>query len=240
MSDILHTLFNPLPNAVMTVLVGVLAMYWLYVMLGGVGFGDLDLGVDFDADVDVGAEIPDVQVGDAAADTDGDADADGDGDAPQARHESAFAKFLHYLNVGKVPFMLVLSTFKFLTWICTLITTKFLLVDTWGWKSILILIPMFAIGILLTRYATTPMAKFFKQIGYQGEEEIDFLGRSGKMLSTIKGDKIGFAEFIIERNPMKLNVKSHTGGEIAYGDQVMVTDESDDRKIYFVTKEITL
>ncbi len=237
MTDILHTLFNPLPNAVMTVLVGVLALYWLYVMLGGVGFGDLDIGVDFDADVDAGAEIPDVHAGDAAADTD--ADADSDSDAPQAKHEGVFAKFLHYLNVGKVPFMLVLSTFKFLTWICTLIATKFIIVDGWGLKSLLILIPMFVVGIFLTKYSTTPMAKFFKQIGYQGEEEIDFLGRSGKMLSSIKGDKIGFAEFIIEQNPMKLNVKSHTGEEIAYGDQVMVTDESDDRKIYFVTKEIT-
>ncbi|MDR1156528.1 MAG: DUF1449 family protein [Bacteroidales bacterium] len=239
MSDILHTLFNPLPNAVMTVLVGVLALYWLYVMLGGAGFGDLDLGVDFDAGVDAGAEIPDVHTGDI--DTgDTDADTDADGHVHEAKTESVFVKFLHYLNVGKVPFMLVLSTFKFLSWICTLITTKFLLVDTWGWKSILILIPIFAVGILLTGYATTPMARFFKQIGYQGEEEIDFLGRSGKMRSTIKGDKIGFAEFMVERNPMKLNVKSHTGEEIAYGDQVMVTDESDDRKIYFVTKEITL
>jgi hypothetical protein len=236
MSDILHTLFNPLPNAVMTVLVGVLALYWLYVMLGGAGFGDLDLGVDFDADVDAGAEIPDVHTGDI----DADADTDADGHVHEAKTESVFVKFLHYLNVGKVPFMLVLSTFKFLTWICTLIATKFIIVDGWGLKSILILIPMFAIGILLTKYATTPMAGFFKQIGYQGEEEIDFLGRSGKMLSTVKGDRIGFAEFIIERNPMKLNVKSHTGEEIAYGDQVMVTDESDDRKIYFVTKEITL
>ena len=229
MSDILHTLFNPLPNAVMTVLVGVLAIYWLYVILGGVGFGDLDLGVDFDADVDVGAEIPDI-----------DATADSDSDIPEAKTESVFAKFLHYLNIGKVPFMLVLSTFKVITWMCTLITTQFVTVGSWGLKSLLILIPMFVVGLFFTRYATRPMVKFFKKIGYEGEEEIDFLGRSGKMLSTIKGEKIGFAEFIIERNPMKLNVRSHTGEEIAYGDSVMVTDESDDRKIYFVTKEITL
>lgn len=238
MADILHTLFNPLPNAIMTVLVGILALYWLYVMLGGVGFGDLDVGVDFDAGVDVDANI-DVNVG--AHDLDaGHADADSDGDVPEAKTESVFAKFLHYLNVGKVPFMLVLSTFKFITWICTLFTTQFITVEDWGWKSVFILVPMFAIGIPLTRYATKPMANFFKKIGYQGEEEIDFLGRSGKMLSTIKGNKVGCAEVVVERNPMKLNVVSHTGEEIAYGDQVMVTDEADDKKFYYVTKEITL
>ncbi|MDR2039305.1 MAG: YqiJ family protein [Bacteroidales bacterium] len=230
MTEILHTLFNPLPNAVMTVLMGVIVVYWLFVMLGGAGFGDVDLGIGFgDVDVDADVEIPDV-----------DATADSDSDVPLEKSEGAMSRFLNYLNIGKVPFMLVLSTFKFLTWMCTLITTQFIAMESWGAKSLLILVPMFAIGIVFTRYATKPMVRFFKKIGYQGEEEIDFLGRSGKMLSTIKEQKIGCAEFIIDRNPMKLNVVSHTGEEISYGDTVMVTDESDDRKIYYVTKEITL
>lgn len=84
------------------------------------------------------------------------------------------------------------------------------------------------------------MVKFFKEIGYKGEEEIDFLGRSGKMLSTIKGDKIGTAEFVVDKNPIKLSVGSQDGKEIKYGDYVVVMDESEDKKYYLVTKEVSI
>jgi len=231
MADFWHHLIHPLPNAIMTGIMAVIVLYWLFVLLGGIGFGDADLGFDTDMDVDSGV---DGHIHDVNHNT------ESDHDVPTEKVQSPFMKFLEFMNVGKVPFMLIFSTLKFFTWIGTLITTQFIAVEVWGWKSVLILIPLFGIGIVLTKFATTPMARFFKEIGYKGEEEIDFLGRSGKMLSTIKGDKMGFAEFFVEKNPMKLNVISMTGEELKYGDQVMVSDESDDKKIYYVTKEISI
>lgn len=44
MTDFLQTLFHPLPNGVMTVLMLVIAIYWLFVLIGGIGFDDIDLG----------------------------------------------------------------------------------------------------------------------------------------------------------------------------------------------------
>ncbi len=233
MAELWHHLIHPLPNAIMTGIMAVIVLYWLFVLIGGIGFGDIDLGADFDVDANVDAGL-DGHVHDVNHDP------DPDHDVPTEKVHGPFVKFLEFLNVGKVPFMLIFSTLKFFTWIGTLITTQMIAVDTWGWKSILILIPLLGIGIILTKFATTPMARFFKEIGYQGEEGIDFLGRSGKMLSTIKDKKIGFAEFFIEKNPMKLNVISMTGEEIRYGDQVMVVDESEDKKTYYVTKEFTI
>ncbi len=84
------------------------------------------------------------------------------------------------------------------------------------------------------------MVKFFKEIGYKGEEEIDFLGRSGKMLSNIKDKKIGSAEVVVDKNPIKLNVMSIDGSELKYGDYILIADESDDKKIYYVSKEISI
>lgn len=84
------------------------------------------------------------------------------------------------------------------------------------------------------------MARLFKELGYKGEEEIDFLGRTGKMTSTIKDKKIGTAEFLIDGNPIKLNVMSIDGAEIRYGDYILIADESDDKKIFFVSKEISI
>jgi len=232
MTEFIHTLFHPLPNAITTVLMAVLMLYWIFVFLLGLGFDDLDLGFDFDVDVDAAPEI-----GDADADlADGETDANGD----QVSDKSPMMKFLNFVNVGKVPFMLILTTFKFFTWIGSLALTRVVDVSSWNAWSLLILIPLAIVAIFVTKIITNPMAKFFKEIGYKGEEEIDFLGRSGKMLSNIREDKIGTAEFVVDKNPIRLNVKSANGEEIKYGDYVVIEDESNDKKIFLVSKELSL
>ena len=68
MTEILHTLLHPLPNAVMTVIMGILTLYWLFVLISGTGVEDLDLGLDFDTGIDAsGGNYTDINV-------DGDAD----------------------------------------------------------------------------------------------------------------------------------------------------------------------
>ena len=237
MTDLLYNLMHPLPNAVMTVIMAVLVVYWLFVLLLGVGLEDLDLGFDFDVDVDV----PEVDLdADIDLDADTDVDADADNDVAAEKSPGFFMQFLEFLNVGRVPFMLILSTLKFFIWIGSLITTSLVNVTAWGLYSLLILIPIAVIAIFFTKFATNPMVKSFKEIGYKGEEEIDFLGRSGKMLSNIKDEKIGTAEFLVGKNPIKLSVKSLDGAEIKYGDYVVVMDESDDKKYYLVNKEVSI
>ncbi|MBB4036773.1 hypothetical protein GGR21_002686 [Dysgonomonas hofstadii] len=232
MTEFLHNLMHPLPNAVMTVIMGVLAVFWLFTFLSGAGFDALDIDLDFDADVDVDADV----------DIDGDVDADGDSDSDVSSEKEPgfFMKFLNFMNIGKVPFMLILSTLKFFMWVITLFTTSVVNVTGWGLWSLLILIPVGIVGLFFTKLTTNPMVKFFKEIGYKGEEEIDFLGRSGKMLSNIKDKKIGSAEVVVDKNPIKLNVMSIDGSELKYGDYILIADESDDKKIYYVSKEISI
>ena len=229
---------HPLPNAVMTVIMGILAVYWLFTLVLGVGLDDLDLGIDFDIDAPE-VDTPDVDVdGDVGAE-----EVDAEHEVAPERSPGFFIRFLQFLNVGRVPFMLVLTVLKFIMWIGTLITTSFVgvvKVASWGVSSLFILIPVAVVSVFFTKFATNPMVRFFKEIGYKGEEEIDFLGRSGKMLSTVKGDKLGTAEFVVEDNPIKLIVKSQDGAEIKYGDFVVVMDESEDKKYYFVIKELSI
>lgn len=229
MTEFLNNLMHPLPNAVMTVVMAVLVIYWLFVFLFGVGVDDLDLGFDFDVDV------PDADVPDMDAEV-----VDPEHEVAPEKSPGFFMKFLNFINVGRVPFMLVLSTLKFFMWIGTLVTTSFVNVTSWGLSSLLILIPIFIAGIFFTKFATNPMVRFFNEIGYRGEEAIDFLGRSGKMLSSIKDEKIGVAEFVVDKNPIKLNVKSMDGSEIKYNDYVVIMDESADKKYYLVNKEISI
>ncbi len=103
---------------------GVLAVFWLFTFLSGAGFDALDIDLDFDADVDVDADV----------DIDGDVDADGDSDSDVSSEKEPgfFMKFLNFMNIGKVPFMLILSTLKFFMWVITLFTTSVVNVTGWG------------------------------------------------------------------------------------------------------------
>lgn len=231
MTDFLHTLFHPLPNGIMTVLMLIIAIYWIFVLVGVVGFDDIDLDIDFSPDIDVDVEVPDVEI-DVS-----DADSHIAGDKiPQG----FFLKCLSFINVGQVPFMLILSTFIFLLWIGSLITTHFFQTDHLGWKSVFILLPLVVVGLFLTKIATAPMAKLFKEINYRGESPTDFFGCSGKMLSNIEGNKVGSAEFVVNRNPIKLNVISLNGDPIQYGDTVIITEELPNKTIYYVIKDTYL
>ncbi len=222
MASITDLLFHPLSNAIMTVLTGVTAIYWITTFIAGDLFGDA--GVDTDVPVH-GADV----------DTDVDADAD---DA--SGDKSFFQKALEFVNIGKVPFMVVYSVFKFIAWIITLTSSVFLGLTSWGWKSVVILIPVFFVAYLVTRYVTKPLIKVYDAMGYNGEEPQELLGRIARMRSTISGDTIGAAEVKIQSDIIRINVKSKTGESIAYDAEVMITDESSDKKFYLVVPEITL
>lgn len=213
MQDFIYNLMHPLPNGIMTVIVAILTIFWIFTLLGGMDMDAIDIGGDVDVDADVDADIG---------------------------SPSAVSEFLSFLNIGRVPFMLVVTVFMLIIWIGSLIITGVINIEFLGSLSALILIPLAIVSIFLTKLTTAPMAKFFDKIGYRGEEEIDFLGRSGKMTSTIAKDKVGTAEFVIDKNPIRLNVRSIDGEELKYGDYIIIADETPDRKVYLVSKEISL
>ncbi|MBL7756912.1 MAG: DUF1449 family protein [Chitinophagaceae bacterium] len=220
--SITDLLFHPLSNAIMTVLTGITAIYWIFTFIAGGLFGDTDVdtGVEVNgADVDTDTET---DVGDSVGD------------------KSAFQKALEFVNIGKVPFMVVYSTFKFIAWIVTLTSSIAFGLASWGWKSVLILIPVFIVAFFITRYATKPLVKVYHAMGYNGEEAQELLGRIARMKSTISGNTIGAAEVKVQSDIIRINVKSKTGDTIPYDAEVMIADESSDKKFYLVVPEINL
>lgn len=220
MSSIIDLLFHPLSNAIMTILTGITALYWITTFIAGDLFGDSGGDGDLhgaDADIDV------------------------DGDADDVSGDRTFIqKALDFVNVGKVPFMMVYSVFKFIAWIITLTASVFLGLSGWGSKSVVILIPVFLVAYVITRYATKPLIRIYSAMGYNGEEPQELLGRIARMKSTISGDMIGAAEVKIQSDIIRVNVKSKTGESIKYDAEVMIAVESSDKKFYLVVPEITL
>jgi len=216
MSELLNLLFHPLSNAIMTVLAGITALYWIVTFIAGDLFGDADVDVH-GADIDTDSDI-----------------AEAGGDKPFLQ------KALEYINIGKVPFMIVYSTFKFIAWIVTLLSSVFLGLAAWGWKSVFILFPVFFVAFIITRFATKPLVKLYDAMGYNGEEPHELIGRIAKMRSTISGETIGAAELSIKSDVIRVNVKSKTGQALEYDSEVMIVDESADKKFYLAIAEVNL
>jgi len=79
----------------------------------------------------------------------------------------------------------------------------------------------------------------YKNLGYNGEESIDFLGRTGTLKSTIENNKIGILEVTIQKDVFRLNVKSQSGNRMEYGAEVMII-KAVENNIYEVQPNITL
>ncbi|MEO7991038.1 MAG: hypothetical protein ABI663_15930 [Chryseolinea sp.] len=221
MSSVIDLLFHPLSNAIMTILTGVTAIYWITTFFVGDLFGDA--GIDTDLEVN-GA----------------DSDTDLDGGDDSGVEKSFFQKALEFVNIGKMPFMVVYSVFKFVAWIITLTSSVFLGLTAWGWKSVFILIPAFLVAFVITRYATRPLIKIYNAMGYNGEEPQELMGRIARMRSTISGNMIGAAELKIQSDIIRINVQSKTGESLGYDSEVMIKGESADKKFYLVVPEINL
>ena len=218
MSGIIDLLFHPLSNAIMTILTGITAVYWVTTFVAGDLFSDSGIDIDSPAH---GADV--------------DVDVDG-----EVASEGFFQKALEFVNVGKVPFMVVYSVFKFVAWIMTLTSSVLLGLANWGWKSVITLVPIVLVAYLVTRYATRPLIKVYENMGYNGEEPQELLGRVARMKSTIAGDTIGAAEVKVQSDIIRINVKSKTGESISYDAEVMIADESADKKFYLVVPEVNL
>ncbi|BAV04972.1 hypothetical protein SAMN05421788_11373 [Filimonas lacunae] len=221
MSELVELLFHPLSNAIMTVLTGITAVYWVFTFMAHGLFGDHDVEADLHTH---GADL----------------DTDTDTDVHEPDGGSFFHDLLDFVNVGKMPFMVVYSTFKFIAWIITLVSSLLLGLASWGWKSVFILLPVLVVAFILTRFATKPLVKLYNLMGYNGEEGYDLMGRTAKMRSTIQGSTIGAAELYVKSDLIRVMVKSKTGEPIAFNAEVTLAGESEDKKYYLVIPEITL
>lgn len=211
--EFLNVAFSPV-NTVLSVLLILSALYWVFTIVTGL---DIDVGIDADIDTDFDAP---------------------DGHVHIPEDPSAWVQFLKFLNLDIVPMTYFLTLTLLFTWLGSVYLTMFLPMPTW--LGIVIILPLLIGSILLTKIILKPLNPFFKEINHKGERPHDFLGREGRMKSSINGTKTGILEVFIGSDPMTLMVKSKNGEMIQHGDRVVIVDEEPDKRIYYVAKELHL
>ncbi len=233
-------------NMVPTILLGLILLYWLTVILGAldmdflnveVGGSDveIDMEVDLDADVDIDADL-DV---DANADIDTDVDADADTDvhtdagASTAGAIISMNAILGFFNLGKVPFMLLLSFFILPLWIISILVNHYSHNESILF-SLVLLIPNILVSLFVAKFLTAPFAAIYTKMSKNSSDNFKYQGKICKLLMNIDDSHFGQAEINHEGNIYRVNVIANLGASLQKGDTALVINYIKEKKCYLV------
>ncbi|TRZ43163.1 hypothetical protein [Robertkochia solimangrovi] len=231
MTSLTDILFSQV-NLTLTILLILLIVYWLLTMISGIEFEyDMDIDVDVDADLDI-----DLSQGGAETDFH-------DISNSEINKEDVIGKriqplkwwqiLLIYFNFIGLPFMFTFTCLIFLWWFSTVLATTL----TGTYDNIFgfaIVIIGFPIALFLTKIFTTPFKNFFRNLNKDGDQKKDYIGRTGILLSSLSGDKMGNAEIHIDGDTLSIYVKSLDGAPIRYQEKILIIEESADKNYFFV------
>ena len=217
-------LFNAaisLPNILPTALLGLVLLYWLTVVVGALDFDFLDFDVDTDVDTDVDVDV-DVN---PAVDSD-----------VSINSEVSFSwlnSILVFFNIGKVPFMLFLTTLVLPLWVVSVMTNHYVGIDSFL-GGLIVLVPAFFVSLFLAKFLTLPFVKLFEHMQKEDSESKTAIGKICVVSTLITEKKIGQAQIATSGSPLLLNVITSAGHELKSGDTALVIEYLKDRNLYLV------
>ena len=156
MQQLLEAALAP-ANIVYTIFLLIAFLYWILVFIGALDFGSFDVDLDLDAELDI------------------DVDVDVDADVQmEAGGMSALAGFLQFLNLGKVPFMVIFSFLAIFLWMGSMLANHYLSTGS-PWFPVALIFPNLFLGLILTKAVTSPLIPVFTSLN-TGVEAVDFIG----------------------------------------------------------------
>lgn len=213
------------PTVVFTIALGVVLVYWLFVLIGAL---DIDLlgGADVDMDVDLGGAAKGVgelitggaKAGGEALHADGDADVDGGG-------------LWSGLGLGAVPVTISVSLIVLAAWCGSLIGAHWIAGPV-GWQRGLVLVAALVLALPLAALLVRPLAPVFAV--REGKSNADYVGH-GCTVTTGRVDD-GFGQATVEDggNVLVIQVRCDRPGRLARGDRALIIDFDPARQAYVV------
>lgn len=182
-------------------------------VLGGLDFGDADVDADGDFDVDADTGVV----------------------ADSGTSSNSFVDVLGFLNVGRVPFMIVVMTL-FTTWGSTgLMANELLKVEntpSMFWISCMIAL---VCGVLGTRYLSLTLSKVFPESD-PATKDLHLLGLQGRVISGQITETFGTARVQAPDGhtlTVRCRVKQDESNPVK-GDTVILVNYDSDKRIFDV------
>ena len=182
-------------------------------VLGGLDFGDADVDADGDFDVDADTGVV----------------------ADSGTSSNSFVDVLGFLNVGRVPFMIVVMTL-FTTWGSTGLMANELLkvknTPSMFWISCMIAL---VCGVLGTRYLSLTLSKVFPESD-PATKDLHLLGLQGRVISGQITETFGTARVQAPDGhtlTVRCRVKQDESNPVK-GDTVILVNYDSDKRIFDV------
>jgi hypothetical protein len=222
------------PGVVYTVLLGVVLVYWLFVVLGAIHLGDGSADGHFDGIGDHGADVGDVgHGGDVADGGDGVDGGDGDGEAGEG---SPVAALIHALHLRSVPATVIFSLIITFSWlVCTVamqLVSRAMPAGSQALLGWLVLAGSPIVALPLTSFSARPLAKVFTQ--RKATSHSDLIGktvvvRTGTVTST-------FGEASLEDGGAGLVLRIRVDRQLPVkrGDQMLIVEWDRERESFLV------
>lgn len=205
MREIFEVSFSTI-NLIPTILLIFVMLYWIIVLFGLIDLSSIDIDLDTDADV-------------------------GDSDIGAGGH-GLVLQSLAFFNVGKIPFMLLLSFFAIPLWFISL-TVNYYLQNTSVVISLILLIPEIFVSLFVAKIISMPIANLFGEIDNKTGKIADYTGKIAEVRITVEKDRIGQIELNIDNSHILLNAVS-VEGIIKSGEKILIIDYIEEKNYYLV------
>ena len=204
------------PTVVFTIALGIVLVYWLFVLLGAL---DIDLlgGGHVDVDVDVsglhaGGDGVDAGHGGDAGDVDGDG-------------------LWHGLGLGDVPITISASLITLLAWLTALLVSHYAITGG-GWAALLVLIGAVVIAVPIAALLARPLAPVFAV--KEGKSNADYVGHVCTVTTGRVDDDFGQATIEDGGTVLVVAVRCDQPGTLARGDRALIIEFDRERSAYIV------
>lgn len=201
-------------NLPLTILLGLVAVFWLLSVLGTV---DID-GFDFEVDADV--------------------DAEGAGDGLSG----LFGFAMRFVNAHDVPVTIVLSLLSLFMWAGSVLANYYFNPAQSGLIAAGIFVGVFFASALLVKLVTEPLRPFLRQLKNEEDNQEPIVGLVGKVKSRVLDSNFGQIEVPRTNGaPALLNaILPDEGESLVRGDEVLIIDFDKDRDKYLVQSSARL
>ena len=145
---------------------------------------------------------------------------------------------LRFFNLGRVPFMVLLSMFILSLWslsvYCNHEGSWINPTNSLG-TAALLFGPLVLASLFAAKFLTMPLVPLFKH-GNTFAKPLVINGKIGTLLTSIKGEETGQLKATIDESIVTLRVRSDTGELIEKGTEVIIIQEDKEKKTYLVQR----
>jgi len=187
-------------NFPLTLLMGLVLLYWLLAMFGAMDMDFLNFSPEVDLDIDV--------------------------NAPPQGVMGHFSSFLH---LGEAPVIVILSMLITFMWGGSMALNHYFNSGDSILLGLLYLIPNFVVSVTLTGIIAIPVSAFFKKLNVEEKIRKDVIGDICEVVSRQVDLESGQAEVITNGAPVLFNARASNKKEIlTKGQKAVVVRKNDD------------